>query len=399
MRVTERSTASFYINAALIATSFIVFVSCGGFEAAQHPDDNFRYGRGISSADGFGNYINSHGQDPRFRRARVTTQSGPLRLKTEARSDASSPRSGRTELQKDDEVDVFWPTDIVNNHIKVYVDGRTLWVTHRSNGGREYVTLLEDIYLPESNPGNSGIVAAPNSPPFFGQMGPVTPAPRPPTSGGGDPFIPSDLRRISLSSTAINNARDAINSVRLSPADVQACSFDPVVGNNSGSNNCYERIVISSNFRNFVARHGNECAISAGQEAFGRRPSKILFHTSGAGQVNQNRTVGSSSTRSTHSTGQAFDLFAVSVFFGGSSEKVIMHKDHTDGSSTAERRNHSFYWAFTNCWRARVQSHAACPCGGDRAGTLTYLDNSAHYNHLHMSLPMCNRSTYNVACI
>ena len=53
----------------------------------------------------------------------------------------------------------FGPTDIVNNHIKVYVGGRTLWVTYESPKGRKYVELLEDIHMPRVKAQSSGRVS------------------------------------------------------------------------------------------------------------------------------------------------------------------------------------------------------------------------------------------------
>lgn len=385
-------------NALMIASCFAVLVSCGDFAVSQHPDDSFRYGRGIQSADNFGSYYNNQNVDPRFRRARVTTQSSPLRLKTEPRSDGPAPSSGPSSLARGSELEVFWPLDINNNHVKVRVQGHALWVTYRSSGGQEYVTLLEDIYLPETNVASSGTFTMPGVPAFGPQVtGNPTSAPG---QGGGNPFVPEDLNRVSLSANQIRQAHIAIGNVDLQAAEVQACTFDPAVGNNSGSNNCYNEIVISSAFRDFVARYGQQCAVSAAREAFGFSARKILFHSSSAGQVSPTRTVSGTSRLSTHATGQAFDLFAITAYSDSGSRKVIMHRDQTDGSSTTERQNHTFYWSFARCWRQRVHDQAPCAssCGAN-VGAMTYTDNSAHHNHLHMSLPMCNRGRYNVSCI
>ncbi len=389
----------------MAAGCFVVMVSCGGFESTQHPDDAFRSGQGIGSSDAFGNYYSGQILDPRFRRARVTTESDPLILKTQPRSSSPSPTAGPASLARGAEVDVYWPLDISNNHAKVHVNGRALWVTYRSASGREYLTLLEDIYVPQTQAPSSGSFSL-NAGTSFGPR--VTNGP---TNTGGTigsttsgstlsaGFVPSDLETISLSSSQVSDAYTAIGNVDLVAAAVPACTFNPIVGNNSGSNNCYRQVIISSAFSDFVSRHGHQCAIGAAREAFGFTPSRVLFHSSGAGQVLPNRRVGSSGTLSTHATGQAFDLFAISVFNSAASRKVVMHRNEVDGSSTAERQNHTFYWSFANCWRGRVNAHADCPCGGSEAGTRTYLDDSAHVNHLHMSMPMCNRERYNVSCI
>lgn len=367
------------LSSILILWAFIL-TGCGGaFKAAQHPDDSFEQGVGLQSPSDFHRYVQSQEQDPQFRKARVTTHSSALRLKTSPEATAPGPSSGRRLLNKGDQVSVFWPVDVVNNHIKVYVDNQTRWVTHKSRHGQIYITLLEDIYLPETPVRNSGVLTPPKR-----------------------EVIRDDhkhnLKTIHLSSRAIKSAYEAIQSVQLESQDVTACQFSPLVGNNAG-NNCYKKIVISKDFRQFISQHARSCAINAGKAAFGRTASKILFHTAGGGQVNKNRRVGRSGKRSTHSTGQAFDLFAVSLYFGQEKQQVKMHRSHTDGSSAKERRNHTFYWSFANCWRKRVKNHAACPCSDSRAGALTYLDNSSHYNHLHMSLPICERKRFRVACI
>ncbi len=383
----------------IMVSSLIVMVSCGGFEASQHPDDSFRFGEGIGNAHAFGQYYGNQTVDPRFRRAQVTTQSSPLALKTTPRRDGAAPSTGPTSLARGSEVDVYWPLDVENNHIKLHVEGRALWATYRSSGGQEYVTLLEDIYVPQTSVPSSGSFSLNTAPSFGPQMAGGATAPILGGSNNSDGFMPEDLNQISLTAAQLRSARTAISNVALTPSSVSACTFNPIVGNNAGSNNCYREIIVSSAFRDFVSRHGHQCAVEAAQSAFGFRPSRVLFHSSGAGQVRPNRTVSGSGTLSTHATGQAFDLFAISVFNSSTSRKVPMHRDHVDGSSSTERQNHEFYWSFTRCWRARVQTQAPCACSGSRTGALTYSDNSAHYNHLHMSMPMCNRERYNVSCI
>ncbi len=367
----------------MISLGLLLITACGRFEATTHPDTVFENDQGLGTMDEYGNFISFMGSEPRFRKARVTTNSSPLRLKTDPRTNSPAPSSGPTQVSKGVDVDVFWPLDVVNNHVKIYYEGQSLWVTQKSSSGQAYVTLLEDIYLPSTSSNGSGLVAG-----------------RPTTGGATGSVSPSDLLEISLSSSAVSAAHSAIKEVNLTSVSVPTCDFDPMVGSNSSKNNCYRQVVISQDFRNFVAEHGQDCAVKAGSTAFGRTPRRVLFHSSGAGQVRSSRKVSGSGRKSTHATGQAFDLFAISVYFSETeSRKVVMHRDFTDGSAEEERQNHSFYWAFANCWRGRVQAHAPCSSCGSKTGALTYADNSAHRNHLHMSLPMCERTQYNVTCI
>lgn len=373
-----------------MSLSAIILVSCGNFEASQHPDDFFRDGRGIASLDDLDGFVNSGHMNPLYREAEVTTVSGPLRLKTEPNSSAPSPSSGERQLQKGAKVYVYWPTDVNNNHIKIFHNNQTLWVTFKSSSGRQYVTLIQDLALPTVTTPGSGIVTIPSRPPV----------------GGGDlvttPSLGNTLaeRTIRLTSSAITEAHAAIRAVSLAPAEVASCQFDPLIGNNSSFSNCYEKIVISRAFRDFIANHGHACAQSAAQTTFGQRPQKILFHTSGAGQVSRHRKVSGTGKKSMHATGQAFDLFAVTLQFSGNrTRKVVLHKNHTDGSDALERENHGFYWSYVNCWKERVRKHSSCNCSASKSGTITYLDNSAHHNHIHMSLPFCERSRFNVSCV
>lgn len=365
------------------------FVACGPVSLNQHPDATFLKGQGIANIDGLNSYVDLNSQNPGFRMAKVTTVSDPLIVKTQARSDSARANISPNELAKDSQVYVYWPLDVVNNHVKVLVQGKAFWVTYRSSTGRDYITLLEDIYLPKTKVPSSGIVRGEGGLNFV------------PINNSRASTSSADLERVALSSSALSEAHAAIAAVDLEAADVSACQFDPLVGNLSGQkNNCYQQIVISKDFRNFISQYGQSCAIEAGQKAFGKKASRVLFHSSGAGQVRRNRKVSGSSNQSTHSTGQAFDLMAISLFFSGDqSQKVLMHRNSVDGSSQQEKQNHSFYWAFTNCWRQKVQTQWSCSCASDKVGALTYVDNSAHYNHLHMSLPMCERSRYNVSCI
>ena len=87
----------------------LLLSACGGFEAANHPDAAFTDGQGISSSEGFNQYVNSQAQDPKFRKARVNTQSSSLKLKTVANSASPSPQDGPKSLRKGATVDVFWP--------------------------------------------------------------------------------------------------------------------------------------------------------------------------------------------------------------------------------------------------------------------------------------------------
>lgn len=375
----------------LVFASLTVFVGCGGFKARQHPDDFFKDGRNISSFDELDAFMDSSQANPRFRKAEVTTQSGSLKLKMEPDPRAPTPPMSPDTLANGQEIEVFWPLDIVNNHIKILYAGQTFWVTYGSSKGGQYVTLLENLSIPKVS--SLGSFVDVRSGEFGSNDGPTQITP----PAGALSF---NIDSIFLPSSAIQEARTAIRAVHLEPIAVRSCNFDPLIGNNSSPNNCYEEIVISRDFRDFIAQHGYSCARQAAQNVFNQVPQKILFHSSYGGQVRRNRSVSGTLKKSIHSVGQAIDLFGVSLFFGSNNaRKILLHKNQTDGSSPKERQNHRFYWGYVNCWRERIRSYAPCNCDSELSGAITYLQNSAHHNHVHMSLPLCERSRFNVSCV
>ena len=368
-----------FISVALLITA------CGRFEANVHPDQLLEDSRNLATVSGLNNYMKLRAKNPLFRKAKVTTRLGTLKVRQQPSSFSQSPAQGPSSLSKNQSIDVYWPTEISNNHIKVLVANQPAWVTYKSQQGDQYVTLLEEIQMPKVTvPGYTVTARQPQQ------------SPQPPASISS----PIDVNSITLPSSAINEAHSAIAAVALKSSDINSCQFNPLVGNNQSSDNCYQHIVLSENFKNFVGQYGHQCAQQASRDAFGKTPNKILFHSSYAGQVRRNRTVSGTSKKSTHSTGQALDLFGISLYFnGGSSRRVTLHKNQTDGSSTAEKENNKFYWSYVNCWRVQVRSHAPCNCSDSKAGAMTYLENSAHHNHVHMSIPHCERKQYNVSCV
>ena len=373
-----------------LAITSVILVSCGNFEAAQHPDDIFREGRGLGSIQDLDRFVSGVHSNPKYRDAEVTTESTGLKLKVRPSSNSPSPANGPNTISKGTRVLVYWPTDINNNHIKIFYQQQTLWVTYRSSSGKKYITLLEELSVNTVTTAGAGIIKAPAAVPV---------------TGGDLVTLPSSLevRRVTIPQTVLDEALMAVRKFSLTPANVPTCSFDPLIGNSSSGENCYERVVISQDFKNFVAQHGNSCAVKAAQETFSQRPKKVIFHTaysSGSlGQVRRDRKVSGSGKYSIHATGQAFDLFAMSLIFDSGTRRVTLHKEKTDGSSTEERQNHSFYWKYVRCWQERIKQHSPCNCDSTLAGAITYLYDSAHHNHIHISLPFCERNSFNVSCV
>ena len=114
----------------------IVFVSCGELQANRHPDSLLMDNDSFNSFDEYGTFLGTQGTDARFRKARVTTASTPLRLKVEPDSRASSPSSGPRRLDKGETVNVYCPMEINNKDGKLYVQRRTLYGTQKSSGVR-----------------------------------------------------------------------------------------------------------------------------------------------------------------------------------------------------------------------------------------------------------------------
>lgn len=390
----------------ILLITVVILSACSEFQANTHPDDYFEGDRGIASAEQLYDYMEASNNNPQFREAKVTTQFSSLKIKSEPTTYSQPPSGVSPYLAKGAKVTVYWPLNIVNNHVRIFINNKPAWVTYRSNSGQQYVTLIEEIAMPQlSTPGAQYINTGTSN--TSGWTMNFTNNSRPPVQA--PPPSPPEISQITssiivntiqLSQAAINEAYLAIREVALTPADIFACQFDPLVGNQASPNNCYQKIVLSSAFRDFIKVHGHQCASQATLVAFGQSAKKILFHSSSAGQVRRNRTVSGSSKKSSHAIGQAIDLFAVSVFFqNNQSRRINMHRDHVDGASSDERQNNQFYWAYVNCWRARIKSHAPCNCSSSLSGAITYTNDAAHYNHVHMSLPFCERSKYHVSCV
>jgi hypothetical protein len=233
----------------------------------------------------------------------------------------------------------------------------------------------------------------------------VRPMPRPSGLGGSPSpapsptffsFMPEDMQVLDLNRharwavpDAIVTARQRIQSVGLAPANIEACDFDPLIGSNATGNSCFERIVLSSQFRNFISTNGSRCALEAGREAFGRTPSQVLFHSNSGGSVF--RYWNGTSVRSLHHVGQALDIHAISLFFSNRNRERVPMTDSIIGA------DHTFYWAFTRCWRQAAMGFTSCPAG-ENTGAITHMNDPRgnHDDHIHLSIPFCERERFNV---
>ena len=352
-----------------------------------HPDDYFINNSSINNEEDLQGFLDLKETNPQLRKAEVTTLSGPLRVKVEPRISANTFKP-HSSLQKGEIIDVYWPTNIQNDHIKIRLENKfDGWVSYKSRTGHIYISLLENrrieqVKVPEATLKKGHEVQKPKEEDFFQSV------------------ITFAINLAKLPMNLIEEAFKAISSVGLKPQEITACDFNPLIGNSSSQNNCYEKVVLSEEFSQFISEHGYQCAQKAAKDTFQKEAAKVMFNTAQAGQVRRNRRVSGSGKKSIHSTGQALDLFGITLFFNESStRKITLHKNAVDGQSSNEKENHKFYWSFVNCWRERVQQTSPCNCDKTKSGALTYLYNSAHKNHIHASLPFCERKTYNVACI
>jgi len=162
------------------------------------------------------------------------------------------------------------------------------------------------------------------------------------------------------------------------------CTFDLAQG--SQSSKCYRKLVLSKEYTRFLEKEGLACANDAAKLVFNEKPLKVMLRTNG-GSVNR-----SGNTRSLHPVGRALDVFKVYLYFKKSSspEEIVFHKNKIIGSSDSVRRNYNFYWAFESCWTKKIKEHKqAKSCGIRGSGALTYKTNLDHYDHMHISLPVC----------
>ncbi len=206
------------------------------------------------------------------------------------------------------------------------------------------------------------------------------------------PIVVHQTPRYIRNSTG-GSRQHAISS-RSGQAATQVCGGPIEIRHRNGK--CNE-LDYDRHFLEFVQNQGLKCAKSAGQKAFGFTPTKIGLRTH-EGQVSLNRTVSGTSSVSNHAIGRAIDVFEVDVYNGSAHNSVVMHRNQMSKHSSR-----AFYENFRDCWRQEVQrtgtSTLSDPCG-PTFGCLDHNYNSAHWDHMHMSLPQTrtNRRRHNIVC-
>ncbi len=174
-------------------------------------------------------------------------------------------------------------------------------------------------------------------------------------------------------------------------AATQVCGGYIEITNMNGQCNELE---YDKDFLQLIQTDGLACARSAAVAAFGFQPTKIKFRT-GEGQVSLNRR-SSNGKVSTHSVGRALDVFEVDIYNGSAHSSVKMHKSYMD------RRGHrTFYTHFGDCWKKTVEAAKAVGAAGScGSGCLDFNYNSAHWDHMHISLPPTdrNRAAHKINC-
>ena len=211
------------------------------------------------------------------------------------------------------------------------------------------------------------------------------PKPAPQVTTRATPIVVRQTPRYIRNSTG-GTRHQAITS-RNGQAATQVCGGPIEIRNRQGK--CNE-LDYDRHFLEFVQNQGLKCAKSAGQKAFGFTPTRIGLRTH-EGQVSLNRTVSGTSNVSNHAVGRAMDVFEVDVYNGSAHNQM------------SKRSSRAFYENFRDCWRQEVQrigtSTLSDPCGPS-FGCLDHNYNSAHWDHMHMSLPQTrsNRDRYNIVC-
>ncbi len=171
----------------------------------------------------------------------------------------------------------------------------------------------------------------------------------------------------------------------------QICGGPLEITNMNGQ--CRE-LEYDQDFLQVVQTEGLACARSAAQEAFGFTPSRVRLRT-GEGQVSSGR-YSSNGKVSTHAIGRALDIFNIELYNGAAHNTVTMHGAYMD------RQGHrTFYSNMYDCWEGVVDTMQAQGISGScGSGCLGFEDNSAHWDHMHMSLPPTQavRSQHRVNC-
>lgn len=176
-------------------------------------------------------------------------------------------------------------------------------------------------------------------------------------------------------------------------AATQMCGGPIEITNRAGE--CRE-LEYDKDFLQLIQTEGLTCAREAGQAAFGFTPTRIKLRT-GEGQVSLGR-YSSNGKLSTHSIGRALDIFEIDIYNGASHNSILMHGSYMDRAG-----HRTFYARFGECWQKvvrSVQGSLAGSCGGENVGCLGYTYNSAHWDHMHISLPPVdrNRKNHNINC-
>lgn len=182
---------------------------------------------------------------------------------------------------------------------------------------------------------------------------------------------------------------DAITA-RGGEAATQVCGGPIEITNTSGV--CRE-LEYDRDFLAVLQTEGLACARDAAEQAFGFTPTRIGLRT-GEGQVSASRR-SSNGNYSTHSVGRALDIFEVDIFNGQAHNSVRMHINYMN------RRGHrTFYSEFGDCWRDVVVRNRGSLAGTCGSGRLDFNYNSAHYDHMHISLPPLNsnRRAHSLNC-
>lgn len=171
----------------------------------------------------------------------------------------------------------------------------------------------------------------------------------------------------------------------------QICGGPLEIVNTSGQ--CRE-LEYDEDFLKVLQTDGLSCVRSAANEAFGFTPTSVKLKT-GEGQVSRTRR-SSNGKVSTHAVGRALDVFGIEIYNGSAHNTIAMH-----GSHMTTRGHRTFYMSFGNCWRGVVDNmQARGVAGACGSGCLDFNYNSAHWDHMHISLPptQTNRSNYRLNC-
>ncbi len=145
--------------------------------------------------------------------------------------------------------------------------------------------------------------------------------------------------------------------------------------------------MVTEEFSDFMMQQMPKC-VSEGLKAQGHSANfkKLVI----IGDTYANREIRGGSRMSMHSTGRGIDLWDLNIVLeNGQKYDVNMTR-----ASFKSSKYSKFYKTFVACWQNANKSRCSGKSGlTRRSGALDCTFNSAHHNHVHLSMPFCPRKS------